>query len=166
MTPFLILKAIPARTHPAANEAPGHTDLMVTPEEIDAFLDANPPPPEVVAEDTLSQIPTSDDAEKRDIKLGLGDRLEEARRFADMGKSLRLIDPERPHEAHLVGPDLADPGVWRHTLLVDDEPFTDQEFDRAEDAFLSALQSGVVPVGEPDQGHPEFDLDTPLGFDE
>lgn len=27
-----------------SREAPGHTDLMVTPESIDAWLEANPPP--------------------------------------------------------------------------------------------------------------------------
>lgn len=31
-----------------ARTAPGHTDLMVTPESIDAFLEANPPPAPVI----------------------------------------------------------------------------------------------------------------------
>lgn len=35
---------------PPVPEAPGHTDLMVTPESLDAWLDANPPPPVPVGE--------------------------------------------------------------------------------------------------------------------
>jgi len=34
----------------AENEAPGHTDLMVSPESIDAFLEANPPPADLKLE--------------------------------------------------------------------------------------------------------------------
>lgn len=158
---MLLLKAI----DPApSQDAPGHTDLMVTPETVDDFLDANPPP-DAPDPEAMSQIPASDDAENWDTRLGLSDRLEEARRFADLGKSMRMVDPERPHEAHLVGPDLADPSTWRHTLLVDDQPFTDQEFDRAEDAFLSALRSGAVPASDAGAGHERastFDLDQPF----
>lgn len=153
--PFLILKANAV----TASDAPFHTDLMVAPETIDAFLEANPLPLEVVVED-VADVPAEP------VRLGPSDRLEEARRFADMGKAMRLIDPERPHEAHLVGPDLADPHTWRHTLLVDDQPFTDREFDQAEDAFLSALQTGVVPAEAIVQGHTGFDLDKPFALED
>jgi hypothetical protein len=152
--PFLILKAQPS----VPETAPGHTDLMVSPESIDAFLEANPLPPEVVE----VEAETVPDAPEPDLKLGMSDRVDEARRFADMGKSMRFVDPERPHETHLVGPDLADPGTWRHTLLVDDEPFTDAEFDQAEDAFLAALQAGAVPAETAASQDDSYALDQPL----
>jgi hypothetical protein len=44
-----MLAALASQPQPAATveaPAPGHTDLMVTPESIDAFLEANPPPHE------------------------------------------------------------------------------------------------------------------------
>jgi hypothetical protein len=39
--------------HPSPEEAPGHTDLMVSPESIDAFLEANPLP---AAEETAEAV--------------------------------------------------------------------------------------------------------------
>jgi hypothetical protein len=157
---FLIMKAA-GRVPPPETEAPSHTDLMVSPEDLDAFLEDNPEPPEVVE----AEAETVPDAPEPDLRLGLADRLDEARRYAELGKSMRLIDPERTHEAHLVGPDLSDPHTWRHTLLVDDEPFSDAEFDQAEDAFLSALQSGALPVPEATEPGQAWDLDEPLSFE-
>lgn len=154
MKPFLILKAT-SGNQPEVPEAPARTD-PVPPWEDDQ---AQPAVVEPIAPEPVEAV--SEEAEP-DLKLGQADRLDEARRYADMGKAMRLVDPERPHEAHLVGPDLADPSTWRHTLLVDDEPFSDQEFDRAEDAFMSALQTGVVPAGAPDPGPADFDLDRPF----
>ncbi|MGE0714794.1 MAG: hypothetical protein AB7P02_05075 [Alphaproteobacteria bacterium] len=40
----------PQAVTPAADTAPGHTDLMVSPEEIDDFVDRHPPPAESVGE--------------------------------------------------------------------------------------------------------------------
>lgn len=160
---FLILKAAGGedRSSPDGPLSPGHTDLMVSPEAIDEALEERPTVvPTGPASDISDQEP--------DLRLGLADRLEEARRFADLGKSMRLIDPERPHEAHLVGPDLADPTTWRHTLLVDDQPFTDQEFDQAEEAFLSALRAGAVPASDAGAGQEQtvgYDLDQPFDAD-
>jgi hypothetical protein len=42
--------ALEALASPPVPEAPGHADLMVTPESLDAWLDANPPPPVPVGE--------------------------------------------------------------------------------------------------------------------
>jgi hypothetical protein len=123
--------------------------------------DDRPEQPQV--EEPAAPEPVHVAADEPDMRMGSADQIDEARRFATLGKAMRLIDPERLHESHLVGPDLADPHTWRHTLLVDGEPFSDREFDHAEDAFLSALQSGAVPAS--DDRTTAFDLDQPLDFE-
>lgn len=155
--PFLILKA-----HP--NEMPGDSTGKVDVPSAAPGQQADAEP-ETITHDRPDRVPEPVAELEPDIRLGAADRFDEARRFADMGKSMRLVDPERPHEAHLVGPDLADPTTWRHTLLVDDQPFTDREFDQAEDAFLSALRAGAVPASGSEAGHEQataFDLDEPF----
>lgn len=69
-----------------------------------------------------------------------------AERLAKADQPMTLRDPERPWVSHLVSRDLAAPDVWRHTEMVDGEPFLDKEFTAAEDAFLSALRAGGLPA--------------------
>lgn len=132
---FLILKAAaPALAQPDEPEAP-------PPEAVAELVDKNDGSSDLVAETPAqpNQLP--------EMRLGSADQIEEAQRFAKAGQPMRLVDPERPHVSHLVGPDLADPGIWRHTELVDNEPWSDQEFTIVEDAFLSALRAGGLPAG-------------------
>lgn len=107
-------------------------------------------PPSPVIPDTPDPPPTGHvdpepPAPIETTRLGAADQIDEAGRFAKADQPMRLLDPERPWLSHLVARDLASPETWRHTELVDGEPFSDAEFAAAEDAFLSALRAGGLP---------------------
>lgn len=132
MSRFLILKdgGGMAQRHPETTAAIG---IKSDPPR-EATPPAEPKPDQAVCQIT-------------DMRMGTADQIEAAQRFAKAAQPMRLIDPERLHVSHLVGPDLAHPEVWRHTELVDGEPFSDAEFTVVEDAFLSALRAGGLPTG-------------------
>lgn len=93
-------------------------------------------------------------------RLGLLERHDRADELAKAMAPMRLPDPEHPHVAYLVGPDMTT-GFWHRTTLVDDEPFEHREFGTANEAFFDALAAGGLPTKNPElrKAYPGYELD-------